>query len=136
MFNFRGWSRPRNYFSSEIFPIYGTCNCITIFSINILMSHAVDELKWPLESSEESVGYISNIHDACSTLVVLLACVQVFPGCSFRLLAVHPSFLYTALFLYTARLEAENTLVLSSLEGLDLRLGRLGYKAATVSCTC
>jgi len=23
MFNFRGWSRPRNYFNSEIFPIYG-----------------------------------------------------------------------------------------------------------------
>ena len=24
--NFRGWSRPRNYFNSEIFPIYGsTC---------------------------------------------------------------------------------------------------------------
>ena len=23
MLNFRGWSRPRNYFNSEIFPIYG-----------------------------------------------------------------------------------------------------------------
>ena len=24
----RGWSRPRNYFNSEIFPIYGTYKCI------------------------------------------------------------------------------------------------------------
>ena len=24
VFNFRGWSRPQNYFNSEIFPIYGT----------------------------------------------------------------------------------------------------------------
>ena len=24
--NFRGWSRPQNYFNSEIFPIYGTAH--------------------------------------------------------------------------------------------------------------
>ena len=24
VFNFRGWSQPRNYFNSEIFPIYGS----------------------------------------------------------------------------------------------------------------
>ena len=31
--NFRGWSQPRNYFNSEIFPTYGTCtaNCYVIY---------------------------------------------------------------------------------------------------------
>ena len=29
--HFRGWSRPRNYFNSEIFPIYGTSDIVHVY---------------------------------------------------------------------------------------------------------
>ena len=34
--NFRGWFRPRNYFNSEIFPIYGTHQVPTLFCSSLL----------------------------------------------------------------------------------------------------
>ena len=77
----------------------------------MLMSHGVDELKWLLESSKESMGYISDIHDACSILAVLLALCPGVPQLQFPTACSTCIFHVHGVYCKCQKLEAENTLV-------------------------
>ena len=48
VFNFRGWPRLRNYFNTEIFPIYGTCSYTMYTCMYQVISSLIPRPYWSL----------------------------------------------------------------------------------------
>ena len=87
VFNFRGWPRPRNYFNSKIFPIYGTYSHTMYICTFGMQTMQCQSSVWGLRSSSRSSGVLPSIMwhfaAACHSQVSLSPLDGIF-SCNFH----------------------------------------------------
>ena len=67
-FNFRGWSRQRKYFNSEIFPIYGILvNALVVLVFACYCSSVVNCTKFNIEGADSMISCeaVGHVCEAC-----------------------------------------------------------------------